>query len=81
MFLLLGSFFSVIKEILSLYDFKNLNIELIENRLSKEEKDEWFYQHNCTEQLGNRIINICEEEQKKIADIDRYIGYCFGYNK
>lgn len=72
---------NMLKEILSLYDFKNLNIELIENRLSKEEKNEWFYQHNCTEQLGNKIINICEEEQKKIADIDRYIGYCFGYNK
>lgn len=56
----------MLKEILSLYDFKNLNIELIENRLSKEEKDEWFYHHNCTEQLGNRTINICEEEQKKL---------------
>ena len=40
---------NMLKEILSLYDFKNLNIELIENRLSKEEKDEWFYHHNCTE--------------------------------
>ena len=71
----------MLKEILSIYDCKNLNIDLIEGKLSKEEKDEWFYQHSFTKQLGNKIIDICEEECKKIADIDRYIDFCLGFNR
>jgi len=71
----------MLKEILSIYDCKNLNIDLIEGQLSEDEKKEWFYQHGCTEQLGKKIIDICEEVCKKIDDIDRYIDFCLGFNR
>ena len=71
----------MLKEILSIYDCKNLSIELIEGKLSNEEKNEWFYQHDCTEKLGNKIIDICEEVCKKISDIDRFIDICLGFNR
>ncbi len=71
----------MLKEILSIYDCKNLSIDLIEGELSDEEKNEWFYQPGCTEQLGNKIVNICEEVCKKISDIDRYLGFCQGFNR
>ena len=71
----------MLKEILSIYDCKNLSIDLIEGELSDEEKNEWFYQHDCTEKLGNKIIDICEEVSKKVSDIDRYISFSQGFNR
>ena len=71
----------MLKKILDIYQCKNLTIDLLEGKLSEKEKDEWFYQHECTDELGNKIINICQEEYKRMNVIDRYIGYCLGFNK
>ena len=49
----------ILNEILSIFECKYLTIDLLESRLSNKEKDEWFYQHVCTEDLGNKIIAIC----------------------
>ena len=48
----------------------------MEGQLSNKERDEWFYQHDYTDELGNKIIGICEEEFKKSNVIDNYISYC-----
>ena len=71
----------MLKKIIDIYECKNLNINLIEGQLSPKEKDEWFYQHDCTDELGNTIISICEEEFKKSNIIDNYIGYCIHFNE
>ena len=71
----------MLKKIINIYECKNLNIDLLEGQLSPKEKDEWFYQHDCTDELGNKIINICEEEFKKSNIIDNYIGYCIHFNE
>ena len=66
----------MVKEIVEIYDCPNLSIKLIEEKLSNKEKDEWFYQHDCTDDLGKKIINICEEEYKKTNIVNKYINYC-----
>ena len=71
----------MLQEILSIFECKNLTIDLLESQLSSKEKDEWFYQHDCTEDLGNKIIRICQEEHKKRDIVDKYIDYCLGFNK
>lgn len=71
----------MLEQILSLYQCKNLTIDLIEGKLSDKEKDEWFYQPDCTEELGNKIISICQEEYKKSNIADRYIDYGINFNK
>ncbi len=71
----------MLRKILDLYECKNLTIDLLEGQLSSKEKDEWFYQHDCTDELGNKIIDICEEEFKKSNVIDNYIGYCVRFNE
>ena len=71
----------MMKEIKSIYECKNLTIDLIEGQLSDKEKNEWFYQVDCTEDLGNKIINICQEEYKKTNISDRYIDYCINFNR
>ena len=71
----------MLNEILSIFDCKYLTIDLLESRLSNKEKDEWFYQHDCTEDLGNKIIAICQDELKKRNVVDNYIDYCLGFNR
>ena len=71
----------MLKKILSIFECKNLTIDLLESKLSYKEKDEWFYQHDCTEDLGKAIIRICQEEDKKRDIVDKYIDYCIGFNK
>ena len=71
----------MLKEIIKIYECPNLTIDLIEGRISDVEKKEWFYQPNCTEELGNKIIKVCENEYKKLNIIKKYIYYCTRYNK
>ena len=66
----------MLNDILDIYNCKNLTIKLVEEKLSNKEKGKMFYQHDCTEDLGNKIINICEEEYKKAHIVNKYIGYC-----
>ena len=63
---------NMIQRILSIYDCKRLTIELIENKLLSKEKSEWFSKDEYTEDLGHKIINICEDEKK----IEKYIINC-----
>ena len=42
----------LLNQILSIYECKNLTIDLLDGQLSIKEKDELFYQHDCTEALG-----------------------------
>ena len=51
----------------------------MEGQLSNKEKDEWYYQHDCTEALGDKIISICQEEYQKRNIVDNYIEYCQGF--
>ena len=67
---------NMMKEILSIYNCENLTIDLLEDKLSDEEQNQWFYQHDCTDALGDKIIKICEEQYKKNDAIKRYIPYC-----
>ena len=69
----------MLKQILSIYECKNLTIDLLEGQLSSKERDEWFYQHDCTEALGNKIISICQEEYQKRNIVDNYIEFCQGF--
>ena len=71
----------MLEKILEIYESKHLTIDLLEGQLSNEEKNEWFYQHDCTEKLGNKIIDICHEEYKKRDIADKYIDYCVGFNR
>ena len=71
----------MLKEISLLYKCKNLNIDILENIYSDKEKNEFFCNPNWTEELGNTIINICEEEYKKLFIIDKYLDYCINFSK
>ena len=71
----------MLKEILKIYECPNLSIELIEGKFSPQERDSWYCDNEVTGELGNKIINICEEEYKKLKVVDKYINYCIKYNK
>ena len=71
----------MLKEISLLYKCKNLNIDILENIYSDKEKNEFFCNPNWTEELGKNIINICEEEYKKLFIIDKYLDYCINFTK
>ena len=62
----------MIEEILQVYDCANLKIDHIEEKLSPKEETGIIY----TDELGHKIIEICEEENEKWVIIDRYLGYC-----
>ena len=69
----------LLKQILSIYEYKNLTIDLLEGQLSSKEKDELFYQHDCTEALGyqkrNIVDNYIEFYQGFIRAIDEFGKY------
>ena len=69
--------FEKIKKIYSCID---LNASLIENRFSEEERKSWFYNEKNTEKLGLKLIDIYEEEYKKINEIDKIIIACREFN-
>ena len=71
----------MLKEILKVYECPNLTIELIDGKFSSKEKDSWYFDNEVTGELGNKIINICEEEYKKLNIVSRYINYCINFNK
>ena len=71
----------MLREISLLYKCKNLNIDILENIYSDKEKNEFFCNPNWTEELGKNIINICEEEYKKLFITDKYLDYCINFSK
>lgn len=71
----------MLKEILKIYECPNLTIQLIEDKFSDKEKNEWFYLPECTDDLGNKIINICQEEYKKLSIVDRFVNYSKNFVK
>lgn len=71
----------MLKEIIQIYECPNLTIQLVEDKFSYKEKDEWFYQPECTDDLGNKIIDICQEEYKKMSIVDRFVEYSKNFVK
>ena len=70
----------MVEKILSIFKCKNLSIDL--NFLSDKEKNEFFYRDDCTEELGIKIINICQKEMiindlinynKNIDEFGKYV--------
>lgn len=47
----------------------------------KDEKDSWFYQEKYTEKLGEKLIEIYEDEYKKYSDITKIMFKCEEYNR
>lgn len=68
------------EKIKNIYSCVNLNSRLIENSFSEEERKSWFYHEKYTENLGLKLIDIYEEEYKKISEIDKIINACREYN-
>ncbi len=71
----------MLKEIMKIYKSSNLSFELIEGKFSPQEKNSWYFDNEVTGELGNKIIDICEEEYKKTNIASRYINYCINFNK
>jgi GTP-binding protein EngB required for normal cell division len=71
----------MLKEIMKFYDCPNLSIELIDGKFSPQEKKSWYCDNEVTGELGNKIINICEEEYNKLKVVDKYINHCINFNK
>jgi len=76
----------MIEKILSIYKCKNLSIDL--NILSDKEKYKFFYRDDCTEELGIKIINICQKEMiindlinynKSIDEFGKYVEEFLGF--
>lgn len=68
------------EKIKNIYSCVDLNSSLIENRFSEEERKSWFYNEKYTEKLGQKLIDIYEEEYKKKSEIDKIIIACKEYN-
>ncbi len=71
----------MLKEIMKFYDCPNLTIELIDGKFSPQEKNSWYCDNEVTGELGNKIINICEEEYNKLKVVDKYMNHCINFNK
>ena len=67
-------------KIKTIYSCVGLDSSLIENRFSEEERKSWFYNEKYTEKLGQKLIDIYEEEYKKKSEIDKIIIACREYN-
>lgn len=68
------------EKIKTIYSCVGLDSSLIENRFSEEERKSWFYNEKYTEKLGQKLIDIYEEEYKKKSEIDKIIIACREYN-
>ena len=68
------------EKIKTIYSCVDLNSRLIENRFSEEERKSWFYNEKYTEKLGQKLIDIYEEEYKKKSEIDKIVIACREYN-
>ena len=76
----------MVEKILSIYKCKNLSNDL--NILSDKEKDNFFYRDDYTEELGIKIINICQKEiilndlinyNKNIDEFGKYVEEFLGF--
>ena len=68
------------EKIKTIYSCINLKSSLILGNYSKKERTKWFYDEEHTQKLGDKLIDIFEEEYKKIKDIDKIINACKEYN-
>ncbi len=66
---------------MKIYDCTNLSIELIDRKFSSQERNSWYFDNEVTGELGNKIIDICEYEYKKMNIVNRNINYCINFNK
>ena len=68
------------EKIKTIYSCVDIDASLIENRFSEEERTSWFYKEKYTQKLGEKLIDIYEEEYKKLSEIDKIINACREFN-
>ena len=68
------------EKIKRIYSCVNLNVTLIEQKFSEEERKSWFYKEKYTEKLGQKLIDIYEDEYRKISEIDKITNACREFN-
>ena len=68
------------EKIKNIYSCVNIESNLNDKNYSENERNKWFYQKENTRELGEALVDIFEEEYKKLSELEKFINACREFN-